>query len=301
MKLTRLNDLIEDGEIVKGSWELGPGHTLGYRGEGRDQEFRLKAPIIAVEPDAIVFAATARQDDQTVITRTLKLTGRWKTDGKNRLVFEAERARGKTDRLTLTGTWKLNDSHDIAYSYRSEPVSGPRRSARRGETHELVFKGAWEITGKNEISYVLQADTDSAFRFRGAFGTPSILAKKGEIRFMIGAEAAGAASPARRGQGGVRTVTLFGSWKFGRDLALKFELDEGPGRRKRVLRFGADWSYRKERTLSARLKSERGKPLGVELVWTRSFALSRGEGELFARVERSLEETRAEAGGRLVW
>lgn len=292
MKLTRLNELIEDGEVVKGTWELLPGHTLGYRGRGTDEEYRFKAPIIAAEPDAIVAAATVRQDGQTVVTRILKLTGRWKADGKNRLVFEVERAGGKTDQLTLSGTWKLSDANEIVYTH---------RSARRDKTRELIFKGRWELSEKNHITYLMEGSSDSAFRFRGAFGTPSIFAKKGEIRFSIGAEAAGRTRAAARRPKGVQTVTFFGSWKIGRDWAVNFELDEGPGRRKRVFRFGADWAYQKGRTLSAQLKSEGGRPLGVELVWTRALALARGEGELFARIERSLEETRGEVGGRLRW
>ncbi|MBP9733613.1 MAG: hypothetical protein KBD07_04480, partial [Candidatus Omnitrophica bacterium] len=179
----------------------------------------------------------------------------------------------------------------------------------RDRVHQLVFRGAWELTQKNQITYVLEADTDSAFRFRGAFQTPSILAKSGEIRFVIGAEAAGkAAALRRRGAGrtraagkGVQTVTFFGSWKFGRDFALKFELDEGPGRRKRVFKFGGDWTYLKGRTLSANLRNERGKQLGFELLWTRSFALARGDGEIFARIERTAAETAGEAGARLRW
>ncbi len=308
MKLTRLNELIEDGEVVKGTWELLPGHTLGYRGRNTGEEYRFKAPVIAAEPDAIVAAATVRQNDQTVVTRILKLTGRWKTDGKNRLVFEAERAGGKTDQLTLTGTWKLGDANEIIHTYRSEASAAERRAAarsgrtvRRDKTRELIFRGRWELSEKNHITYLMEGSSDSAFRFRGAFGTPSILAKKGEIRFSIGAEAAGRTRAAARSPKGVQTVTFFGSWKIGRDWALNFELDEGLGRRKRVFRFGADWTYQKGRTLSAQLKNERGRPLGVELVWTRAFALARGEGEIFARIGRSFEETRAEAGGRLRW
>lgn len=307
MKLTKLNELIEDGEVVKGTWELLPGHMLGYRGRDKDEEYRLKAPIIAVEPDAIVAAATVRQDDQTVVTSILKITGRWKTDGKNRLVFEAERALGKTDRLTLTGTWKLNDANEIVYSYQSNLTVSQKKSARRAghaarrdRVHQLVFKGGWELTQKNQITYVLEADTDSAFRFRGAFQTPSILAKSGEIRFVIGAEAAGKARTRAAGKG-VQTVTFFGSWKFGRDFALNFELNEGPGRRKRVLKFGADWTYQKGRTLSANLRNQRGERLGFELVWTQSFALARGEGEVFARLERTAVESSGEAGARLRW
>ncbi len=303
MKLTRLNDLIEDGEVLSGTWELLSGHTLGYRGKERDEEYRIKAPIIAAEPGALVAAATVRQDDQTVITRILKLTGRWRSDDQNRLVFEAERARGRSDQLILSGTWTLNDSNEIVYTYRTS------RSIRRDHTQQIVFKGAWEITRDRHLTYRMQGDSDSGFVFRGAFQTPSVLAKKGEVRFSLGAEASGrfrarrgaSERGAARGPAGVRTVTFFGSWKLGRDLALSFELDRGPASRKQVFRFGAEWTYAKKGTVAVKLTTARGEPIGTELTLTRARMTSWGEAAFFARLERSALESRAEAGARFSW
>lgn len=83
---------------------------------------------------------------------------------------------------------------------------------------------------------------------------------------------------------------------MGRDLSFTFELDQ-PGTRKSVMRFGAEVAIAGPRTLSVNLRSERGKPLGVELVLTREFF--KGDGELFARIARSAEESLVEAGGRM--
>jgi hypothetical protein len=316
VKLTRLNDLIEDGEPVAGTWELLPGHTLGYRGKERDEEYRVKAPLIAAEPGALVAAATVRQDDQTVITRILKLSGRWRSDDRNRLVFEAERARGRTDQLTLTGAWTLNDTNEIVYTYRSEASAAARAAAkrsarpvRRDRVQQIVFKGAWEITGDRHITYRMQGGSDSGFTFRGAFQTPSTLAKKGEVRFSLGAEISGRSGTKRdtsgraagRGPAGVRTITFFGSWKLGRDLSLSFELDRGPASRKQAFRFGAEWAYAKGRTAAVQLTTARGEPIGAELLLTRARMTAWGEAEFFARLERSAAEARAEAGARFRW
>ncbi len=288
-RLTRFNELIENGETLKGSWELLPNHELGYRASGRSEEIRYRMPIIAAEPDALVAAWTAAQDDQTVVTRTVKLTGRWKTDGQNRLVFEIERSAGRPNTLTFKSTWKLNDGHDIVYSW------GGRRGQRG--THELVFKGDWNIADRRHLIYSLGGDSDSAFRFRGAFQTPSILAKKGEMRFQVGAEASGRVR-GRGGRKGTQTVTLFGAWKVGRDLALSFELDR-PGSRRSVLRFGGEFRVGAAGTLTVSLRSQSGKPLGTELVVTRE--IFSGNGELFVRVARDAAEKRVEAGGRIRW
>lgn len=282
-RLTRFNELIENGETLKGSWELLPNHELGYRAAGRSEEIRYRMPIVAAAPDALVAAWTAAQDDQTVVTRTVKLTGRWKTDGRNRLVFEVERTGGRTDRLVMTGTWKLNEDQEIVYSW--------------DRKNEIVFRGTWRIADRRHLVYSLGGDSESAFRFRAALQTPSILAKKGEMRFQIGAEAAGRVR-GRGGRPGSRTVTLFGTWKVSRDLAVSFELDR-PGGRRTVLRFGGEFRLGDPNTIAVNLRSERGKPLGAELVLTRQ--IFAGDGELFGRIALEAPERRIEAGGRFRW
>jgi len=40
MKLTSLNELIDEGETVKGAWELDENHELAYRARGQEEEVR---------------------------------------------------------------------------------------------------------------------------------------------------------------------------------------------------------------------------------------------------------------------
>lgn len=289
MRASRLNDLELDGRKVRGIWEIGRDGEIAYRADGADEEIRVKGPILAAEPDALVAAFTVRQDGQTVVARTVKITGRWMTDAKNRIVFEAERSSGRVDRLTFKGTWRLNERQEIVLS-RTRSAGRSRRSKGAAAEHEIVFRGRWELSDRHHLVYAIEGSSRSSFRFRGAFQSPSILAKKGEIRFQLGAETA--MSPR------ARTLTLFGAWKFGRDLGLSFELDQ-PFSKRSVLRFGGDIALAGARKLSVGLRSERGAPLGVELLITRE--VFRGNGELFARAVRSAQETRFEAGGRVRW
>ena len=129
-----------------------------------------------------------------------------------------------------------------------------------------------------------------AFRFRGAFQTKSILAKTGEIRYQIGVEAAG------RRQ--LRTVTLFGRWLVSRDLGLSFETESADGIRRSIL-FGGDFRLNGRDQISVNLKHRGGTPLGVELVLTRE--LFDGDGNVFLRLKKSLEEARLEAGAAVRW
>ena len=157
--------------------------------------------------------------------------------------------------------------------------------------HFLRFDGYWDLGQDRRITYVLDADTGSAFRFRGAFQTASILQKKGELRYQLGAEAQG-----RRGR--LQTVTLFGKWKLSRDLSLEFEVPYSGGFR-RSISFGAAYAWDSWTALSAHLTTRRGEPLGVELTLHRDFL--KGQGEAFIRLRKSLEETAAEAGVRIRW
>ena len=126
MKLTKLNQLLEDGQVIKGRWIITPNHEVQYRFEGKDEEIKVTGSLIAAEPDALVISVTEKQKDQKIVTSIVK----------------------------LSGVWKLN-------------------------------------TEKNRLTYSIGGDSNNAFKFRGAFQTTSIYAKKGEIRYQIGVEVAG--------------------------------------------------------------------------------------------------------------
>ena len=131
---------------------------------------------------------------------------------------------------------------------------------------------------------------DSAFRFRGAFQTDSIRQKQGSLRYQLGLQA--------EGKERLQTMTLFGKWKLSRDLSLEFEVPYSGGFR-RAISFGAAYAWDRRTSVSARLTTPGGGPLGVELSLHREFL--KGRGETFVRLRRSLEETAAEAGARVRW
>ena len=95
-----------------------------------------------------------------------------------------------------------------------------------------------------------------------------------------------------------RTVTLFGKWKFSRRLELSFEVPDSGGR-VRGIAFGAELGLDDKGNIACRLRTREGESLGLEVLFTRSF--SKGDGELFARLRRSAEETAVEGGIRLRW
>ncbi len=285
MKITRLNELIEEGKLKKGRWELTPQHELQYRSQGLEEEIKLKGALVAAEPEALVIAVTEKQSDQKIVTSLVKLSGTWKANSKNQLVFEVARESGRNDVLTFSGGWKINQHQELIYSYRRQDLKTKTKAVQ-----ELAFQGVWEISDKNAITYVLGGDSDSAFRFRGTFQTQSIYAKKGEIRYQAGVEVNGK----RKNQ----TILLFGKWKISRDFSLFFEMEYENGVKKSIA-FGGTYALTEDSEIAVTLKNEEGKSLGVELVLTKDFFGK--DGQVFLRLQKNVEESRVEVGTKFRW
>lgn len=291
MRLTALNQLVHADERVDGVWRLTPRHELQYRRRGPHQRpeetVMLTGALVGTDATGLTLQVTGQQLAQDLVGHTVRLRGRWQADARHRLTFLIEREGGRADRLTLQGGWTLGPHHEIRYRYQ-RPVHP--RGRDRAAVRTLTFAGAWELPAGRQLTYVLDAAADSAFRFRGTWQTPSILAKTGELRYQLGVEVAGR----RR----LQTLTFFGTWKVSRTLGVTFELPLARGRIG-AWRFGATFAPGPGGTLTAALTARHGQPLGVEVVFTRE--LWRGSAEAFVRLRRARDATAVEAGLRGRW
>ncbi len=285
MRLTNLNKLIEENQRLKGYWELSPNHEIRYKSLDQDEEIRFRGSLVAAQPDALVVSFTQSQTNQKVVRRIAGLTGAWRLDSKNRIVFEAQKEGGKKDVLTFKGAWEIGKNHEIIYSY-GELDTGRNIKERR----KLVFKGYWDIGEDHRLTYFVGGSSYSFFRFRGTLQTKSIYAKDGEIRYQVGVEL--------QGRKRLQTITLFGKWKLSHDLSLSFEIEYEDGRKKAIV-FGGECALTKDTEISVNLKSRQGEPLGVELILTKDFFGK--DGQAFVRLAKSLEESRIEGGVSLKW
>ena len=233
MRLTKLNELVEDGKTLKGRWELGKNHEIQFRSSDKNDEIRLRAPIVAAEPDALVVAVTEKQQEQQVVTSLWKLAGTWSANPKNQILFSADRESGRNNVLTFDGGWRVGEFQELLYTYEVRDLK-----TKRKEYKLLVFKGVWDITEKNTLTYLLGEDSDSRFRFRGTFQTKSILAKKGEVRSQAGVETSG-----RRGP---QNVILFGKWKYSdkAGLFLRWNTRKAAGSPSRSVGIIRSWTAR---------------------------------------------------------
>jgi len=212
----------------------------------------VRRRFILVESDGLVIE-TIRTDSKThrQRLRVLKLKGTWRANDYNELCFEVTGHKGPPETFTFKGSWKLNDNQQIEYTFEDGRDT-------------LTFTGYWQISSVNHLVYALEGSTTSRFEFNVQLESPSLIPKTGEIRYRIGM--------------GVRQsrlakhatlVTLYGQWKFSRNLGLIFQMDYGQGM-VRDIEFGATVTFSRNK-LTFALNNEFGKPLGITLTMTHKF------------------------------
>ena len=248
--ITKLNDLIRNAKSRKAT-----------------------ASLAAVEPDALVLSVTERENPKRIVTRMMRVNGKWQVARGNVLEFSLDKNEFKKGIVSFGADWRVNDNNEIEMSFGKDRAS---------------LKGVWDVADQNVLVYQIRRGAGEELAFRGAFQTKSIVAKKGEIRYQLGAESS------RKKRTG--SLTLFGKWILSRDLGLSFEIEYSGGKKRAIL-FGGDCRMDVDKTIRVDLVARKDKPLGVELILTKELA----EGSVFTRLSRSLDDARAEAGLVLSW
>ena len=269
-----------------GTWFLTPTHDLKLtfrRGKTKPftETFTLTGKILSVSANELVFAARTKKEKGLEEVRLLRLKGIWQADHQNRLAFQVKRGTTKRGLLTFEGAWELGENHQILYRYQ-------RRDVATGTKKEelLSFRGVWEIREKDHLTYLLDLRGGSRFDFRAAVQSPSLIGKKGEIRYQVGIRLKGRDLL-------VRDVVLFGKWKLSRDFSLSFEMAYQEGKRHT---FSLRTAYRvnEKHEVVFSLKDKKGNDLGIEVTFTRRFF--EAEGKAFLRFYQDALESRVEGG-----
>jgi hypothetical protein len=286
LRVNELNELIIDAETIRGRWHLEDGREITYRVRREDdgtETIRVSGILVAAEAGGLLISLTQERTRGALSAGLIKLTGHWRADENNRILFDVAGHYGRSGSLILTGEWEIGPSHEIVYSY-------ARAKAGAEEIQKLVFKGIWDIDDGRCITYRLEGSTDCVLKFRGTFQTRSILAKEGALRYQIGIEI--------EGRPEIRTLALFGKWKLSRTLEIFFEMEYAGGRKQTIV-FGGVYSPSPDFGISVMLKTRSGESLGVEVVLTEE--VFDGRGEMFLRLRHSAGETALETGMKFLW
>jgi len=279
---------VQEQEVnFSGRWSLTPDHqlrlTLDRKETGRvGDELSLAGAIVIAEKDEIGFAVTTKNEDGISKTRVLRLSGKWRADEKNRLLFGVERANGKHDPLVFQGAWEIGKYHEIIYRYETrEGVKGKRVQ------QSFALLGRWEITDRRHLVYRLDKRGKSILQFRVSIETPTLRAKKGEIRFQLGAGRTFSRKTDRD------PIVLFGKWKLSRNLSVGFEIEYENGRRQ-TIQFDTDYHLNSDKSVSFSLKDTEGEKLGLAVTFTKDLLAK--SGQAFLRLRRHGKEAAVEGG-----
>lgn len=275
-------------EIRLGKWSLTTNHDLKLtlrrsKTQPLVESFTLTGEIISSSAHELVFSVRTKEEDSLKEIRLLRLKGRWHANENNQLVFLVQKG-NREEPLTFEGVWEIGERHELLYRYQKEdPATGHK------EEKFISFRGFWEIREKDHLTYSLDLPGNSRFDFEATVGSPSLLAKQGEIRYQIGIRLKGETLL-------VRKIVFFGKWKVSKDFSLSFEMEYKEGRR-HTLSFETTYRVNEKDELIFRLKNQRGADLGIEVTFTKRFFET--EGKAFLRLYKDAVESRIEGGVRV--
>ena len=272
----------------EGTWSLTPEGALKLSlaksaGGARGNYLVLKTGIISASSGELIFSLRSKESNNSWQTRMLKLSGHWEIAPGNRLKFAVTRKRHKPDSLLFSAAWEVGKNYEI--TYRGERARLKTKTSRKGS---FSLKGTWQIHSRRQLVFLVEGDDRSRLDIKAMLQTPSIRAKKGEIRYRAGI---GLRSGRRVG----RYITFFGKWRINRDLSIDFEVRSGRSLIQ-TFHFKAGYSPDRKSKVTFSLKDDKGKGLGMEVTFTRDFFKS---AEAFIRLRSGLQEKAVEAGVRI--
>ncbi|MDO8489387.1 MAG: hypothetical protein Q7S42_04685 [Candidatus Omnitrophota bacterium] len=255
------------GKIVfEGNWNLNSNHdlelTLNKTGnQSEASRLTLKGQIISAQDNVLAFeiithteGGGSRREPSPSTFSILKLAGIWQVDEVNRLGFQVSK-KVTPDTLIFKATWLVNKNQQIEYIYEKINL------ATKSKTNQsLTFEGYWKIDSAHRLVYVLSRNSDSQLAFRVYLDNPNIYPQQNAIKYRLGIGFSQSKSS------NYKIVTLYGQWKFNRNLGLIFSMDYGEGKVQEV-EFGAEVTFEHNK-LNFSLKNTEGRPLGVTLTYT---------------------------------
>ena len=273
--------------LFKGAWNLDANHDLTLILDKNKNQFQgdiliIKGNIILGDTDILAFQVKSYDRDGLLHIRILKLNITLLADESNRLCFMVKKL--QPDILTLEGSWQLNDNQQIVYEYQRSDLETKVKIS-----NTLIFRGFWQITSVNKLTYILKHSSNSRFDFRAQIETPTIYPQKGVIKYRLGIGI-------RENKSTEKIVSLYGAWKFSRNLGLVFEMDYNRQGLESI-EFAADVTFQ-ENVVSFGLKNEEGEPLGIILTFTHKF-LKGLDARAFLRLKALEEESAVEVGLRI--
>ncbi|MBU2035082.1 MAG: hypothetical protein KKA59_04830 [Candidatus Omnitrophica bacterium] len=276
--------------VLEGNWELTPGNELMLniiedKNQDGSNTLILKGKIIAVDGNSAAFEVKSVDKNGQSHFQILKLSGIWQADEFNRLTFLVNK-KGEPDTLVLEGAWQINNNQQITHTF--EKVDLKRRSI---SLNTLTFDGFWCITDRDRISYIFSKGSKSRFDFKAQVESSDLHPKQGVIKYRLGI---GLREGNKDRQ---KIVSLYGAWKFSRDLGLEFLMDYGQGRIK-AIEFSNEVNLSRKDRITLSLTNREKEPLGMNLIFTHRF-LKKLDAEAYLKLKANYKGSGIEAGVKI--
>ena len=275
-------------KTIEGRWSLNQDYDLEFLVRDVDKPatqevITFRGEIICAENNRLVFESKAINANGEAEFKTLFLSGEWGVDEHNRIIFKACRKNNSPDIVTLQGGWELNNHQQIVYTYEKTDLKTKDKIKQN-----IIFTGFWEISESSKLSYIFSKGTQTRFDFRAQLESPNFYPKEGVIKYRIGV---GVKEPLP--QAG-RVISLYGAWKFSRNLGISFEMEYEKGQF-HAAHFGAEADLSKEDEIVLSLNNARGEPLGFNLTFTHKF-LRQSDIKAFVRFRKLRREYGVDTG-----
>ena len=276
---------------LKGTWSMDKNHDLIFtlrktRTQKEKERLLLKTELKEAKALSLVFSLGTEGKSQTHRLRLLELKGRWQSDKSNRLQFLVKRLNSNSEVLTFQGSWQVK-ANSIVYTYKETSLK-----TKKKYTNALYFKGYWDITRHNRLTYILNTRDNSSFIFKAYIETPSLIAKRGAIKYRIGIGLKGSRLAK------VEIITFYGVWKLSRKIGLSYDMDYGNSRVK-AIRFKAFIRIQDKSKITFGLRSREGKDLGLSLEFSQTFL--KDEASWFLRLFKKDSEKGIKLGVEIPW
>ena len=277
--------------ILKGKWSIDANHNLIFtlqktETQSHNERLLFKSELVQAKANALIFSLGTQGRAGTHGLRLLQLKGKWQADKYNRLQFLVKKIQSTSDVLTFQGSWQVKNN-TLVYTYKKISLK-----TKVKHIHTLRFKGYWEVNKRNRLSYILDTKNNSSFVFKTYLETPSLIGKRGAIKYRVGI--------GFRGSKLFKTeiITLYGVWKLHRRAGLSFDADYGDDRIK-AIRFSSFMKINKKNKVTLKLRSKQKKDLGMSVKFSRTFL--KNEAEWFLRAVDQNKHPRFEWGITIPW
>lgn len=276
--------------VFVGKWSLNQNYDLEFllevnsKSQAKDV-LRIRGEIISAEANRLVFELKTSQENGLMKFHLLKLNGVWQADEYNQLSFVITK-KGLPDIFTLEGIWRLNKNQQIIYTWEKTELK-----RRTKVISKLEFSGYWQIFEASKLTYIISSATNSRFDFKAQLESSNLYPKAGVIKYRLGI----GVKQAKRIE--PKIISLYGVWKFSRNLSLNFEMEYAKGE-VHSLQFGAEVNFSKSNQIVFNLLAKDGRNLGASVVFTHRFLKSL-DAELLVRLKKLTNDSGVDVGVRI--